>query len=94
MATYLVHYTYIGCGVMKVNARNKNAAQDIVDTKPQDELLQYCNFDDGLGVDYVEPFDIEKIILAGVTDWKAVRKLLKEGDAKKKALTSSLHINY
>ena len=48
MASYLVHYTYIGCGVMKVNARNKNAAQDIVDTKPQDELLQYCNFDDGL----------------------------------------------
>ena len=94
MATYLVHYTYIGCGVMKVNARNKNAAQDIVDTKPQDELLQYCNFDDGLGVDYVEPFDIEKIILAGVTDWKAVRKLLKEGDAQKKALSASLHINY
>ena len=94
MATYLVHYTYIGCGVMKVNARNKNAAQDIVDTKSQDELLQYCNFDDGLGVDYVEPFDIEKIILAGVTDWKAVRKLLKEGDARKKAVTASLHINY
>ena len=48
MASYLVHYTYIGSGVMKVNARNKNAAQDIVDTKSQDELLQYCNFDDGV----------------------------------------------
>ena len=23
MASYLVHYTYIGCGVMKVNAENK-----------------------------------------------------------------------
>lgn len=79
---------------MKVNARNKNAAQDIVDNKSKQELLQYCNFDDGLGVDYVEPFDIEKIILAGVTDWKAVRKLLKEGDAEKKAVTASLHINY
>ena len=82
------------CGVMKVNARNKNAAQDIVDNKSKEELLQYCNFDDGLGVNYVEPFDIEKIILAGVTDWKAVRKLLKEGDARKKAVTASLHINY
>ena len=94
MATYLVHYTYIGNGVMKVNAKNKNEAQDCVDNKSEAELLMYCNFDDGLGVDFVEPFDIEKIILAGVTDWRAVRNLLKDGDAKKKALTSSLHINY
>jgi len=74
--------------------RLKTNSETLVDNKSKDELLMYCNFDDGLGVDFVEPFDIEKIISAGVTDWKAVRNLLKEGDAKKKALTASPHINY
>ncbi len=56
MANYSVRFTFMGSGVIEVQAKSKQAAEDLVFDMSTAQLLEWTDFDGGLNID-----DIEKI---------------------------------
>jgi hypothetical protein len=54
MATYRVTFTMMGSGVIEVEAKTRQAAEDMVFDMTTEQLIEWADFDGGLSVDDVE----------------------------------------
>ena len=54
MTTYRVTFTMIGCGVIEVEAKTRQAAEDMVFDMSTEQLIEWADFDGGLSVDEIE----------------------------------------